>query len=185
MNTLSSEAEQYFQELSQDREATKTACFHIDNTLDEALNMHKTGRQDIDLLLSLIPYIESGEGELSYKYIGETHRIFRILHIIGMEHKYQMTLFCFDCNDRTSLVEKYMLTLFAFRRLLFHLSDSSTEDAVNYLQQNPLSIFAVYVITQDDLILPNKDLYQKIGEIYYDYWSESERQLYLSLTRFS
>lgn len=183
MNTLSSEAEQYFHELSQDREATKTACFHIDHTLDEALNIQKTGRQDIDLLLSLIPYIESGAGELPYKYIGETHRIFRILHIIEMEHKYQLTPFCFGCNDKVSLIEKYMLALFAFRRLLFHLSDASVEDAIFFLRQNPLSVFAVYVITQDDFILPDKALYQKIGEIYADYWSEEEQQLFLSLAQ--
>lgn len=185
MNTLSSEAEQYFQELSRDREATQAACSHIDNTLNEALNMDKTGRQDIDLLLSLIPYIESGDGELPYKYIGETHRIFRILHIIEMENKYQMTLFCSGCNDKASLMEKYMLTLFAFRRLLFHLSDASAEDAVTYLQQNPLSVFAVYVITQDDLILPDAKLYEKIAEIYCDLWSHSTHQLFLSLTRSS
>lgn len=183
MNTLSPEAEQYFQELSQDRKATETACFHIDHTLDEALTIQKTGKQDIGLLLSLIPYIENGDGELPYKYIGETHRIFRILHIIEMEHKYQMTPFCSGCYDRASLIEKYMLTLFAFRRLLFHLSDASVEDAIFYLRQNPLSVFAVYVITQDDLIVPDNALYQEIMEIYSDHWNESEYQLFLSLTR--
>ena len=183
MNTLTSEAEQYFQELDQDKAATRVACSYIENTLAEALNTPPKNRQDIDLLLSLIPYIESGAGELPYKYIGETHRILRLLHIIEMEYKYQMPLLCSGCYNKASLVEKYMLALFAFRRLLFHLSDASIEDAVLYLQQNPLSVFAVYIITQDDLILPDNALYQKIANIYSDYWSESEHQLFLSLTQ--
>ncbi len=181
MNNLSSEAEQYFQELDRDKKATLAASLHIDATLDEALDARKRGCQDIPLLLSLIPYIENGDGELPYKYIGETHRILRILHIIEMEYKYHMPLFCSECKGKASLVEKYMLTLFAIRRLLFHLSDASVEDAIFCLRQNPLSVFAVYVITQDDLILPDQTLYQKIGEIYSDYWNESEKQLFLSL----
>ena len=178
MDNLTSEAEKYFQELSQDKEAAKTACLYIDSTLGKALK-----GQDIGLLLSLIPYIESGDGQLSYKYIGEIHRILRILHIIELEHKYQTPLFCCGCNDKICLIEKYMLTLFAFRRLLFHLSDASAEDAVFYLQQNPLSVFAVYVIIQEELILPDSTVYQNITEIYSDYWNESEKQLFLSLLR--
>lgn len=183
MNTLAYEAEQYFYELNRDKNAARAACLHIDNTIDETLNGQKSGRQNIDLLLSLIPFIESGDGKLPYKYIGETHRILRILHIVEMEHKYQMPLFCSGCCDKASLVEKYMLSLFALRRLLFHLSDVSAEDAVLYLQQNPMSVFAVYIITQDDLIQPDLTLYHKIAEIYSDYWSESEYQLFLSLTQ--
>lgn len=183
MNTLTSEAEQYFHELNRDKNATRAACLRIDNTIDETLNGQKNGRQNIDLLLSLIPFIESGDGKLPYKYIGETHRILRILHIVEMEYKYQMPLFCYGCNDKASLVEKYMLSMFALRRLLFHLSDVSTEEAVLYLQQNPLSVFAVYIITQDDLIRPDHTLYHKIAKIYSDYWNESEYQLFLSLTQ--
>lgn len=183
MNTLTAEAEQYFQELSQNREATKAACLYIDNTFEKALNKQKNGKQDIDLLLSLIPYIESGDGELPYKYIGETHRILRILNIIQIERKYQMPLFCSDCNSKSSLMEKYMLTLFALRRLLFHLSDASAEDAACYLQQNLLSVFAIYIITQDDLILPDQSFYQQIEEIYSDYWSSSENLLFRSLVQ--
>lgn len=180
MNNLILEAEKYFQELSQEKEVAKSACFYIDSTLAKALN-----RQDIGLLLSLISYIEKGDGQISYKYFGEIHRILRILHIIEMEHKYQIPLFCSGCNDKISLTEKYMLTLFAFRRLLFHLSDASAEDAVSYLEQNPLSVFAVYVMIQDDLILPDSAMYQNIMNIYSNYWNESEKQLFLSLIRSS
>lgn len=181
MNHLSSESEQYFQQLDRDKETTQAASLHIDTILDEALGFHERGYQDITLLLSLIPYIESGDGEMAYKYLGETHRILRILHIIEMEYKYHMPLFCSHCEGKASLIEKYMLTLFALRRLLFHLSDASVEDAICCLQQNPISVFAVYVMTQDDLILPDRALYEKIVEIYSDYWNESERQLFVSL----
>lgn len=183
MNKLTFEAEQYFQELHQNKEATQDAWLQINNTINEVLGIQNDARLNIDLFLSLIPFIESGDGKLPFKYIGETHRILRILHIVEMEYKYQMRLFCSGCNDKASLVEKYMLSLFALRRLVFHLSDDSEEDAIFYLQQNPLSVFAVYIITQDDLIHADNTLYHKIAKIYSDDWSESEYQLFLSLTQ--
>ncbi len=182
MQSLTAKAEQYFQELARDKEETQAACFYINRSIDEALAQSKNATQDISLLLSLIPYIESGVGALSYKYIGETHRILRILHIIKLEQKYRMPLFCFGCTDQHSLIQKYMLSLFAFRRLLFKLSDASAEDAVLYLQQNRLSVFAVYIITQDDLILPDEAFFIKITDLYAGLWSMEEIELFHSLT---
>ena len=106
MQSLTAKAEQYFQELARDKEETQAACFYINRSIDEALAQSKNATQDISLLLSLIPYIESGAGALSYKYIGETHRILRILHIIKLEQKYRMPLFCFGCTDQHSLIQK-------------------------------------------------------------------------------
>lgn len=178
MTNLSLEAEQYFRELESEKEATQAAEQSITNTLERALKM-----QDTDLLLTLIPYIETGEGHLAYKYLGETHRILRMLHIIELERKYHKNLFSSGCSDKKSLWEKYMLSLFAFRRLLFQLSDTSVEEAALYLQQADLSVFAVYVILKDDLILPDASLYEEIIRICSDRWSEGDIQLLLSLIR--
>ena len=160
MQSLTAKAEQYFQELARDKEETQAACFYINRSIDEALAQSKNATQ----------------------YIGETHRILRILHIIKLEQKYRMPLFCFGCTDQHSLIQKYMLSLFAFRRLLFKLSDASAEDAVLYLQQNRLSVFAVYVITQDDLILPDEAFFIKITDLYAGLWSMEEIELFHSLT---
>ena len=176
MRNLTSETEAYFEQLNRDRAATQTASLFIADRLREAL-----GKQDIPLLLSLIPYIETGEGELLCKYIGETHRLLRILYIIRLEQKYHMNLFCTGCPDQKALMDKYLLTLFALRRLLFRLSQSSMEGATLFLQQNQLSVFAVHIITQEDLILPDDALYEKIQELHAHCWSDEEARLFASL----
>lgn len=172
------EADQYFKELKQDEPIAKNVFDTITTTINQAL-----AQQDYSMLLKLTPYIEKGEGHFAYKYIGETHRLFRILHIIELEQKYHKLPFSHNCSDYTSLMEKYMLTLFALRRLLFQLSDDSINDAATYLLHSNLSIFAVFTITQDELLIPNDLLYQTLIEIYAEHWKKEDVQLLLSLIR--
>lgn len=178
MDRLNLEAEKYFEQLENDKEATSKAHQYIIDTIDNAL-----AKQDISLLLSLIPYIEEEDGHLAYQYIGETHRTLQILRIIQLENNYQKESFCADCQDTNSLTAKYMLSLFAFRRLLFQISEESFNDAVYYLQNHPISVFAVYVITQNELIIPDDSLYQNILAIYSDIWSDADVQLFLSMVQ--
>lgn len=178
MSHLSLEAELYFQELEAEKDAALAAEQTITNTLDRALKA-----QDTDLLLTLIPYIETGEGHLAYKYRGEIHRILRMLHIIELEQKYQKELFSSGCTCKDSLWEKYMLALFAFRRLLFQLSDTSVEEAASYLQRADLSVFAVYVILKDDLIVPDDSLYEQIISICSNHWDSGDIRLLLTLVQ--
>ena len=181
MNTIESlcaEADKYFKQLEKDKKATQKAHKYITDTINNAL-----AGQDISLLLSLIPYIEEGEGHLAYQYIGEIHRTLQILHIIQLECRYHKEIFCVDCRDNNALTEKYMLSLFAFRRLLFQLSDDSFNEAVYYLQNRPISVFAVYVITQNELIIPNDALYENLLAVYSGIWSDADAQLFLSMVR--
>lgn len=181
MNTidaLRAEAEEYFKQLELDKEDTQNAQSYIVETINSALE-----KQDISPLLSLIPYIEEGEGYLAYQYIGEIHRTLQILHIIQLESHYQKEPFCTDCQDNDALTEKYMLSLFAFRRLLFHLSEDSFNDAVFYLQNRPLSVFAAYIITQNELIIPEDSLFEKLLAVYSEIWSDEDVQLFLSMVQ--
>lgn len=161
MEAYEAELELYFQKKERNNEAARIANLHISQMLSHALPL-----QDIDSCLALIPYIKSGDGLWAYKYSAEVQRIFVILHIIEFEYKNSKTLFCSTCIDQDSLLEKYMLSLFAFRRLIFQLSATSVEEAVCYLSRIDLSIFAVYFIIQNDLIIPNNALYEKIIQIY-------------------
>lgn len=176
LQELMLETDLSFRELAENREATKAVVKQIDDTIDQALSEKNT-----PLLLSLIPYIESGAGQLAFKYIGKTHRILRILHIIELEDKFHKKLFSADCLSKAALWEKYMLSLFALRRLLFQLSESSIAEACGYLLQNTLSPFAVYVILQGDLILPDDALYDRIITVYSDKWSNEDIQIFRSL----
>ena len=94
IDMLNEEAEKYFRQLDQDKEITQKAWQTIVNTTDNALKDENTSQ-----LLSLIPYIENGDGHFAYQYIGQTHRLLRILHIIELENKYNEKLFLSNCSS--------------------------------------------------------------------------------------
>lgn len=177
IDMLNEEAENYFRQLIQDKEITQKAWQTIVNTTDSALK-----NENANQLLSLIPYIENGDGHFAYQYIGQIHRLLRILHIIELENKYHKKPFSSNCSNYELLMEKYILSLFALRRLLFQLSEESVNDAVSFLKVNLLSPFAIYIILQDDLIIPNAALYQLIAATYDNIWSTNDTRLFFSLT---
>ena len=176
LSDLQQEAEDYFQQMELDFNATQTAYQHILATIDAAL-----AKEDYSSLYGLISYIEEGEGHLAFQYIGKTHRLLRILNIIALEDKYQKILFCGDCSSAESLWEKYMLTLFAFRRLLFRLSEESVSEAITYLQGHPVSHFAAYMMVQDELLIPDQAFYETLALIYAQEWNQTDMQQFLAL----
>lgn len=177
LSDLCQEAEDYFHQMELDFDATQNAYQHILATIDKALLKRR-----YSALYELISYIEDGEGHLAFQYIGKTHRILRMLNIITLENKYQKKLFCNDCDSVKSLWGKYMLTLFAFRRLHFRLSEESTDEAVVYLQNHPISHFAAYMMTQDELIIPDQAFYETLALIYAQDWSPADMQQFFALT---
>lgn len=171
------ETNEFFIEFNKRKNTTYQAYEYIQRTADCALS-----QQDYNLLLSLIPYMESGEGYYAFRYIGEVRRIYRILSIISMEKKFQKELFCYDCSSLHNLMDKYVMVLFALRRLTFNLSDESVDEALFFLQSKKLSPFVIYILTKDELIIPNKDLYETILYLYDGIWSEGDKQQFLALT---
>lgn len=177
ISDLSQEADEYFQQLELDQDDTQQAYRYILSAIDTAL-----ATENYSALPALISYIENGKGQLAFQYIGRTHRILRILHIIMLELKYQKSLFCHDCCNSEELWEKYMLTLFAFRRILFRLSESSTSEAVQYLQGRPVSHFAVYIMAQGEFPAADRDFYETLASVFADYWSDGDLQQFFMLT---
>ena len=177
MDHLERAAEDYFRQMEQDQEITQKSYRHILDTLDTAL-----AAGDYDALWALIPYIESGDGHMAFQYIGKTHRFLRILNVLILENKYQKTLFCQGCSSADVLWEKYMLTLFAFRRLLFRLSKESFDEAVSYLQSCPVSHFAAYMMVQDELIIPDQAFYETLASVYAQEWNTADIQQFFALT---
>ncbi len=180
MEATDKAAEDYFRQVALDRAPAQQSYRHILTTMDTALS---TG--EYDNLWALIPYIESGDGHPAYQYIGKTHRFLRILNIIMLENKYRKILFCQGCYSADALWEKYMLTLFAFRRLLFRLSEESFHEAVAYLQSHPISHFAAYMMVQDELIIPDQAFYLTLASVYEREWSPTDMQQYYALTGMS
>lgn len=176
MEALDTTAEDYFRQMALDHSATRNAWQHILTTIDTALSA-----ADYNSLWTLIPYIEEGDGHLAFQYIGKTHRLLRILNILKLEAKYHKILFCQGCGSFEALWEKYMLTLFAFRRILFRLSGESLDEAAAYLQSHPVSHLAAYMMVQDELILPDQAFYETLSHIYTDEWSAADIQQFSAL----
>lgn len=170
------EAEFYFRQLKENQAETDTACQYIDTVLDEALSA-----QDASGLLSLIPYIESGKGNLAWQYVGETRRILRILHVIRLEIKYQMAPFFAGCQSKKELMERYLVVLFAIRRLAFYLSEESVAEAEQFLRSAGLSPFLLHIILQNELIPCDLKFYDKLSKLLENTWSKEEGLLFMRL----
>lgn len=173
MNTpyINQEAEEYFKNLAENKEALEQCYQYICNTLNEGL-----AEPDFEKLLSLIPYITTGEGHLAFEHIGESRRILRILNIISLELKYCDGTFATECFSKDELMAKYFLTLFAFRRLLFELSEDSVNEATQYLQTSPLSPFGVYILASEELLTPTRSFWETLADIHAPYWSPADMQ---------
>lgn len=172
------ENENFFRQQELDRKATEAAWNHLLTAINTAL-----AAEDYAALPALIPYIEKEDGYLAYKYIGKTHRWLRILNILALEEKYNKLLFCSGCPNAKALWEKYMLTVFAFRRLCFRLSPQSTDEAAAWLACNPISHFAAYLLAADELLIPNQALYASLSSIMRDWWTDEDtRQFFILVT---
>lgn len=174
--TTNQDSELFLNSIEEILPKAKEAHQHIICTINTALK-----RLDIELLLSMIPYIEEDNGMLSLQYIAQTTRIWRILHIIQLENQFHLSLFSTNCSNSDDLIEKYMLSLFALRRILFDLSISSRIGARKFLQEQALSPFAIHLILTQDLIHPNRDLFQSIIKIHYNIWDDSQKTIFISL----
>lgn len=174
--SLAQESEIYFQQLKEELPETKLACQYIDNVLNEALKM-----QDRDAFLSLIPFIESGKGKLAWKHIGETRRILQILSAIRLEVKYHTEIFCTGCLSKAELEEKYLMMLFALRRLIFYLSEESVEEAEQYLKSANLSPFVVHMVLQNELLPADLRIYHRIADLFDGIWNAQEKLLFLQM----
>ena len=170
------ESEHFFEQYSKEYPIAQSTFKQILQIIDQALSQN-----DCSLLLSQISYIESDNGYLTFQYIGEARYLLRILNIIDLEEKYQTASFIDQITNYYKLVEKYKLSLFALRRILFALSNESVAEAAEFLIQNHLSPFAIYVLLKEELILPTKPLLDKIMNLYHSQWSNQEQHLFKQL----
>ena len=63
-------------------------------------------------------------------------------------------------------MDKYLLTLFALRRILFHFSEDAVAGALAWLQDNMISYVAIQIILQSELLNPDQTLYSYLNIIY-------------------
>lgn len=170
------EAEEFFEKCNKEYPLALSTYDHISQTAEIALQ-----QDDHTLLLSQLSQLETAEGYLSFQYISEARCLLRILNIINLEEKYETTCFAYQIKTKQELMEKYKLSLFALRRILFALSPESAAEAESFLSHNKLSPFAVYILLKEELIIANNLLFQKILKLYHSQWNDNEIQLFQQL----
>jgi hypothetical protein len=90
--------------------------------------------------------------------------LLRILYILQIENKYLApSPLSSACDNANELIDKYMLTLFALRRILFHFTEESLTDALIWLQCNAVSYIAVQIIIQGERIIPDQQFYSYLN----------------------
>lgn len=175
-NLSPEETAEFFKHLSQYKDKAQDSYKYIIAYINHALS-----NSDYEELTNLIPYMTSEDGYYAFRYIGEARRIFRILSIISLEHSYNKPLFCSSCSSYEQLMEKYLLTLFALRRITMNLSPESVDEAIYYLQNQALTPISLYFILKDELILSNDSMYETIVCIFEDLWTPQDIQQFLML----
>ena len=152
-HNLEQDAEEYFRQLY--------------NEYPLALKAYETILTSLSTLIKNNEYIEQGDGHYAFTYIGSTHRLLRILYILQIENKYLApSPLSSSCDNANELIDKYMLTLFALRRILFHFTEESLTDALTWLQCNAVSYIAVQIIIQGERIIPDQQFYSYLNIIY-------------------
>jgi len=152
----------YFEELSVSQDVIKERYRRITDKMEHAIKGKK-----IQEIFDCISFIESENGHALLKYVPEIHVYLRILYIITLEKKNDVTvenIFWHECDNLQSVHDKYHLTVFALRRLYFHLSKDSVNEARSYLRDNSVSIIAIYVITMDVLKLKETQVQELLQE---------------------
>ena len=167
------EATQFFEKYSRKYPLALSTYAQITREINTALQQN-----DYDLLLSQLSYMETGTGHLAYQYIGEARHVFYILNIVALENKYHTSSFVNCISNTQELLEKYRLSIFSLRRILFSISPESIADAEYFLRQNCLSPFAIYIIAQKELIRADSSLFERVKDIYSLQWNEIEMQLF-------
>lgn len=161
-HSLELEATEYFDQLDKEYPLALDAYHSIIASCNSLL----TSKSFHDLS-SLIAYIENGDGQYAFKYIASTHRFLRIFYLMQLEEKYRIsTPFYTACSSSDELMDKYLLTLFALRRVLFHFSEDAVAGALAWLQNNTISYVAIQIILQSELINPDQTFYSYLNIIY-------------------
>lgn len=161
----------YFSQLELNKNTIDSTYQYILSEMDFFLQT-----SDFSRLSHLLSYMKDGDGTLACQCVGKTIRYRIILEIVATEHQFHMTLFSSGCSNYTELWNKYMSSVFCFRRILFSMSDASVAEAIDYLHEHIMSPIAAYCILQNELPSYAEELQNILSDIFSDFWSPKESE---------
>lgn len=118
-------------------------------------------------LNQLIAIFEKNElMKLTLDVSGTITRANRILEILAEEKRLGYLFFSKGVTTFDELMDKFMCTIFAIRRMEFEPSDEMVEEAGYYLLQNNISPCAVGKILTEEMICDTQKTFIKIIDLY-------------------
>lgn len=166
---LIQEMQQYFEELENVKTEIKKDWEECIMTFDYALQFNS-----FEIIKDLTLYLEMENGSKAFKYIGDARKMWVICNIITIEREKKLPLFCSDCLDFNAILEKYILTTYALRRISLNLSDESRQQAIIFLQEKGISNVAVSCILGSELIIIDDAFIDIMNVCFRNIWSWEE-----------
>lgn len=109
-------------------------------------------------------------------HTADTRRIFTIIQASNLELENSSNIFLSSVTTYDEMMTQYVQTIFALRRLELELSESSVQEAKNYLTSIPLSIYFAHFIIERELFENRQYLYQNVFSCFTDIWSDSDKE---------
>lgn len=159
--------------LEKNKGAIKAIQERINHKIEEILTNPQESKVD-----ELIEYIENGQGNLAFRFVGESRRVLRVMHILQMEIKFGGNLICKGCINKDALMQKYKAILYACRRILFEFHGGMLAEAKECLLQLAPSPFAIYIMCNDDLICASNTFFETIKDEMKSVWNPKEIALF-------
>lgn len=156
MGATYEKAKRVFEFYEECAEKKKLAIAQIEKLLDEYLvSKDKT-------FIDKIPWHD----EKNYWLNGaKYYRYGNIKIICSLEEKHGIKdLFLENCADHTDVLDKYIKTILYMRRLELDVEDSAKEEALLFLINEGISIYAVHVILEKELFEKKDLLFTFLGE---------------------
>lgn len=175
LNELLQEAERDFQKI----DADKSYCFDLYKNMQQHIDLC-LGNKQYEALFDLLPYFEEPDSYPQFRNSAETKRIHILLNILKLELKYEKTPFLSTANDYNSIMEQYLLTIFAMRRLELALSEEAMAEAATYLTSIPLTIYAAMFISQNEYFENYGNLFWNLYTCMKPFWTISDKIQWLT-----
>lgn len=175
LNELFQKSERNLQKLETD----KSYCFDLYKTMKQHIDVC-LGNKQYEALFDLLPYFENPDSYPQFHNSSETRRIYILLNILKLELKYEKAPFLSTANDFKHIMEQYLLTVFAMRRLELALSEETMAEAAAYLTSLPLTIYAAMFISQNEYFENYKNLFWNLYTCMKPFWSIGDKIQWLT-----
>lgn len=160
---------------------SKDLVLDFDNNLWELIAMFLEVQSN-ETLEVLNDFIEKEKNSLAFQLSCDSIRARRLINIFTKEKECSFNSFASNVKTIEQLKEKYLLTIFAIRRIELNPSDKMFEEGVLFLINNNISPVAIVKVIEEELIVEKIKTREKINEIFKALGND-DFEWYISKTR--